>query len=126
MKRVFKLTTVVLCMILLCGCGDILPQDTTIDVDKILTGVVESIDWEEMQGYAEKGADALIDKFPALKTLTDQEKVQQILRDSGLKLLGKYIESTDPEVQEDAAKLGEILKILNPELTDEVDAVLKP
>lgn len=125
MKLILKMTALMLCIMMLCGCSEKFPESTA-DVEKILTGVVESIDWEELQGYAEKGANALMETFPALEKLTDQEKMQQLLKDNGLKLLNKYIESTNPEVQENADKLGQILVILNPELSDEVDAVLNP
>ena len=123
MKSVLKLSAILLCIVMLCGCSETLPESTA-DVEKILTGVVESIDWEELKGYADKGSDALMEKFPALKKLTEKDKMQQLLKDNGLKLLGKYIESTDSALQEKADKLGQILIILNPELADEVHAVL--
>ena len=106
--------------IFLCGCSS-LPE---IDAEAILTKVVESIDWEELQGYIQQGTEAVLAKFPALKKLTDREDMQELLKDHGLDLIGKYLESADPAVQENAEKLGAIIKILSPELTDEVDNVL--
>ena len=123
MKLILKLGALLLCLMALCGCSEKLPESTA-DVEKILSGVVESIDWEELEGYAEQGADALMDKFPSLKTLIEKEKMQQMLKDHGLKLLNKYIESTDTGLREKADKLGQILVILNPELSDEVNTVL--
>lgn len=116
-KLIFPL---ILILVFLCGCEGSAPEINTQD---ILRTVVESIDWEELKGYVEQGADAVLEKFPALKTLTNQEKIQELLKDQGLTLLREYLESTDTEVQENAQKLGAILKILSPELSDEVDAV---
>lgn len=106
--------------VLLCGCSSV-PE---IDAEAILTKIVENIDWEELQGYIQQGTEVVLEKFPALKKLTDREDMQELLKDHGLDLIGKYLDSADPEVQENAQKLGAIIKILSPELTDEVDKVL--
>lgn len=106
--------------LLLCGCSS-LPE---IDTDAILTKVVENIDWEELQGYIQQGTDVVLEKFPALKKLADREDMQKLLKDQGLSLMSKYLENADPAVQENAQKLGAIIKILSPELGDEVDNVL--
>ena len=106
--------------ILLCGCSS-LPE---IDAEAILTKIVENIDWEELQGYIQQGTEAVLEKFPALKKLTDREDMQKLLKDQGLSLMSKYLENADPAVQENAQKLGAIIKILSPELTDAVDAEL--
>lgn len=117
-----KLTILFLFLsILLCGCTETVPE---IDVEGILTSVVEKIDWEELQGYVQQGSEAVLEHYPALEKLTDREDMQELLKESGLKLLGKLIRSTEPETQENAQKLGAIIKILDPELTDEVDMVL--
>lgn len=105
--------------LLLCACG----SAVEIDVEAILSKVVENIDWDQLQGYIQQGADVVLEKFPALKTLADREDTQELLKDHGLSLLGRYLESTDPQVQENAQKLGAIIKILSPSLTDEVDAI---
>ena len=120
-KLIFLL---ILILIFLCGCSE---ENTAAAVDAgeaLLRTVVESIDWEELQSYLEKGVDAVLEKFPVLKKLTNREDMQELLKEHGLKLMGEYLNSTDPEVQENAEKLGAIIKILSPELTDEVDAVL--
>ena len=64
-----------------------------------------------------------MEKFPALKTLADREDMQKLLKEKGLDLVREYLESTDTAVQENAEKLGAIIKILSPELSDEVDAI---
>jgi len=103
--------------------GAILEQVETvakqIDVEALVTEIIESIDWEELKTYAQQGYDALTDRYPALKA----ENVKSYLKDSGLSLLNRLVESTDQSTQENARKLGEILKILNPELAEEVDYV---
>ena len=122
MKRlIFPL---VLALVLLCGCSEITQQVETIaqqvDVEAIITGVIEKIDWEQLQSYAQEGYDALVKKYPALEA----ENVKAFLKDNGLELMNKYVKSTDEEAQANAAKLGQILVILYPDLTDEVEAVL--
>lgn len=133
MKRMTVLLCLLICMAALSGCAEIAGQidaeaiaqqvetiASQIDVEAIVTGVIESIDWEELKNYAEKGYDALVEQFPALKG----ENVKAFLKDNGLELMNKLIESSDAAQQENARKLGEIIKILNPELTDEVDRVI--
>ena len=117
--------------LVLCGCGEISQHVETIaqqvetvaqqvDVEAIVTGVIEKIDWEQLQSYAEKGYEALVKKYPALEA----ENVKAFLKDNGLNLMNKFLSSSDEETQENANKLGAILKILYPDLTDEVDQVL--
>lgn len=122
MKRlIFPL---VLALVLLCGCSDIAQQVETIaqqvDVEAIITGVIEKIDWEQLQTYAKEGYDALVKKYPALEA----ENVKAFLKDNGLELMNKFLSSTNEETQANADKLGAIIKILYPDLTDEVDQVL--
>ena len=52
------------------------------------------------------------------------ENVKAFLKKNGLELLHDFVSSTDDSSQENARKLGEIIKILNPELSDEVDSVI--
>ena len=122
MKRlIFPL---VLALVLLCGCSEITQQVETIaqqvDVEAIITGVIEKIDWEQLQSYAQEGYGALVKKYPALEA----ENVKAFLKDNGLDLMNKFLDSTNEETQLNANKLGQILKILYPDLTDEVDQVL--
>ena len=122
MKRlIFPL---VLALVLLCGCSDIAQQVETIaqqvDVEAIITGGIEKIDWEQLQTYAKEGYDALVKKYPALEA----ENVKAFLKDNGLELMNKFLSSTNEETQANADKLGAIFKILYPDLTDEVDQVL--
>ena len=120
-KLIFPL---VLALVFLCGCSEIAQQVETIaqqvDVEAIVTGIIEKIDWEQLQTYAKEGYDALVKKYPALEA----ENVKAFLKDNGLELMNKYVKSTDEEAQANAAKLGQILVILYPDLADEVEAVL--
>ena len=102
--------------ILLCGCSS-LPE---IDAEAILTKIVDNIDWEELQDYAKEGYDALAKKYPAL----EEKNIKSFLKDNGLELMNKYVKSTGEESQANAAKLGQIIVILYPDLADEVEAVL--
>ena len=116
--------------LLLCSCGEVsetieMNVISSADLEPLLTAVVESIDWEQLQEYAEKGAESLVEKYPSLKVLTDSEQMKEVLKDKGLALAGRLLESTDQETQENARKIGEIIKILYPELTEDVNAVLE-
>ena len=91
-----------------------------IDVENIISEVISKIDWGELKTYAQNGYDALTEKYPSLKS----ENIKAFLKEHGLELMNKYLQSTDASKQENARKLGEIIKILNPELADEVDAVI--
>lgn len=109
---------------LLCGCS----AETTEAVataaisaaEEIVTALVENVDWDEVEGYVRDGYNALVEEYPALK----EENIKAFLKDNGLELLNKYVSSGDETMQENARKLGEIIKILNPELSDEVDSVI--
>lgn len=133
MKRMIAVLWLMMCTVMFCGCEQlpeqispetILQQVETlasrIDVEAMVTEVIESIDWEELKGYAQQGYDALTDRYPALKA----ENVKAFLKDNGLSLLNQLVDGTDAETQDNAQKLGEIIKILNPELTEEVDQVI--
>ena len=133
MKKICILVCLLICVSSFSGCSEmagqidkeaILQQVETIaskiDVEAIVTEVIESIDWEELKTYAQEGYDALVERFPALKA----ENVKAFLKENGLSLLNKFLESSDADMQENARKLGEIIKILDPELTDEVDSVI--
>lgn len=114
----------ILALVLLCGCSEVAQQVETlaqnVDVEAIVTGVIEKIDWEQLQSYAQEGYDALVKKYPALEA----QNVKAFLKDNGLDLMNKFLDSTNEETQLNANKLGQILKILYPDLTDEVDQVL--
>lgn len=133
MRRMIAVVSLCLCTVFFCGCEQLPEQispetilqqvetlGSNIDVEAVVTDVIESIDWEELKTYAQEGYDALTEKYPALK----QENIKAFVKDNGLKLMSKYVESTDEAMQENARKLGEIIKILDPELTDEVDKAI--
>ena len=123
MKKLVIILTIVLALLLL-GCSGELSRDTVDTAanaaETALETIIENIDWDELKTYTQQGYDALTERFPALKG----ETIKAFLKEKGLSLLNKYVESKDSETQENARKLGEILKILNPELTDEINAVL--
>lgn len=124
MKTVCVLLCLLFSMTLFPGCSEVMQQMETvaqqIDVEAVVTEVIESIDWNELTDYARQGYDALVDHFPALKGDT----IRSFLKENGLQLLNRYVASSDDAMQENARKLGQILIILNPELTDEVQAVI--
>ena len=118
------LIPLVLMLLFSCGCSDKASDAASTAGEQLLQTIVEKVDVDELKNYAEKGADALAEKFPALKPLTSRQDMQEFLKDKGIDLIQKYLESTDAEVQANAEKLGAIIKILSPELTDEIDAIL--
>ena len=119
-----RMIPLLLILVLLCGCSEIAQQVETfaqnIDVEAIVTGVIEKIDWAQLESYAREGYDALVEKYPALAS----NNVKAFLKDNGLNLMNKLLSSTDEATHENAGKLGAIIKILYPELAEEVDQVL--
>ena len=124
MKKIYVMMLLLVSIFMLCGCDQVMEQVENIaqqvDVEEIVTDVIENIDWNQLEQDAKDGYDALTEQFPALKS----ENIRQFLKDNGLDLMNKYIKTTDESKQETAKKLGEIIKILDPELTDEVNAVI--
>ena len=125
MKKFCILLCLLVCLTALTGCSEISAQVETIaqqvDVESMVTGLIAKIDWDELKRYAEEGYTSLTEKYPALKS----ENIKSYLKESGLDLLKKYIESTDESLQKNADKLGQIIMILEPELSDEVNSVLE-
>lgn len=124
MKKYLWIVVVLLGLTLLCGCSEEelanTASATLSTAEKIVATIVENVDWDELKAYVEQGYDALVEKYPSLAG----ENIQAFLKDNGLKLMKKYLSSTDETMQENARKLGEIIKILNPELADEVSSVI--
>ena len=133
MKRIFAALCLWACLILFGGCAQ-MPDQLDVnsiatqiqsvadqfDAEAIITGVIDKIDWQELKYYANEGYDSLTEKYPSLKS----ENIKIFLKENGLELINKYISSTDDNMQEKASKLGQILKIMYPDLSDEVDAVI--
>ncbi len=128
MKKII-ITMLVLSLLWMTGCsgvdtGALLQQVETVasqvDVEGIVTKLIDSIDWNALKTGAEKGYDALTEQYPALK----QENIKSFLKENGLKLMSTLVENADDGSRENARKLGEIIKILYPDLTVEVDAVI--
>ena len=133
MYRISKLMMLILCLCCFCGCSDMAEQidldaitqqvetiAQQVDVEAVVTAVVENIDWEELKGYAQQGYDGLVETFPALKS----ENIKAFLKENGLDLMKRYLSSTDTKMQENARKLGAIIKIPSPALMDDVHAVI--
>lgn len=126
MKRIIAI--VLAAALLLCGCS--VDQTVSGAAEKLLRSIAEN---EELQTWIEEhpidqlasdAKDTLVKKFPVLEQLLDFDNLKQILKTTGLDLMREYLNSTQPETQEKADTLGAIIKILYPDLTDEVDAVL--
>ena len=124
MKKMITLLLLLLSMTMLCSCSEVMQQVETvaqqIDVEALVTNAIENINWAELKTYSQQGYDTLVEHFPALKS----ENIKAFLKANGLELLNSYVESSDTEMQDNAKKLGQIIKILNPELSDEVDSVI--
>ena len=124
MKKICMVLLLLFSMCMFSGCDQVMAQVETvaqqIDVEALVTDAIENINWEQLEQDAKQGYDTLTDLYPALKA----ENVKAFLKENGLSLLNKFVESSDFQKQENARKLGEILKILNPELSDEVDSVI--
>ena len=127
MKRIIAL--LLLAALLLCGCD----MESTVSnaTEKLLRSIAEN---KELQTWVEEhpldtlagdAVDALTKQFPALEKLTDTDNLKQILKTKGLEIIADYLNSTEPETQEKAETLGAVIKILYPDLADEVDSVLR-
>lgn len=96
----------------------------------LLESIAESEElktWIEEHPVEELTSDAkdtLVKAFPFLEDLLNVDNLKQQLKTTGLKLIETYMDSADPATQEKAGTLGAVIKILVPDLTDEVDAVL--
>ena len=125
MKRICTLLLLLMSLIIFSGCSEMVQQVETIaqqiDIESVITDAIETIDWKQLEKDAKQGYDTLTEHFPALKS----ENIQKFLKDNGLELLNNYVENSDTDMQDHARKLGKIIKILNPELTDEVNMVLE-
>lgn len=117
--------------LLLCGCDILEVQKTVNDAEEaLLRSIVENEalqKWIAEHPFDELAADAkdaLVEAFPVLEQVLDFDNLKQTLKTTGLNLMQEYLNSTQPETREKADTLGAIIKILCPDLTDEVDAVL--
>ena len=126
MKRIIALMLVL--TLLLCGCD--LGQTADAAFKTLLEKIASNQElqaWLEDHPAEQMTADAketLMKKFPILEDLLDFDNLTQLLKTTGLDLMNQYLSSTAPETQEKANTLGAIIKILYPDLTDEVDAIL--
>ena len=77
-----------------------------------------------MEELASDAKDTLVKAFPFLENLLDVENLKQTLKTTGMDLIRDYMASANPETQEKANTLGSVIKILYPDLTDEVDSIL--
>ena len=96
----------------------------------LLQSIAESEElktWIEEHPIDELAGDAkttLVKAFPFLEKVLDLNNWKQVLKTTGIDLLREYMASANPETQEKADTLGQVIKILAPDLGDEVDAVL--
>ena len=129
MKRFIAI--ILLISLLLCGCDILAVQQTVNDAEEaLLRSIVENEalqQWIKDHPFDELAAgarDALVEAFPALEQVLNFDNLKQTMKTTGLDLMREYLSSTDPQTQEKADTLGAVIKILCPDLTDEVDAVL--
>ena len=73
---------------------------------------------------ASDAKDTLTKAFPFLEDLLNLDNWKQSLKTTGMDLLRDYMDSANPETREKANTLGSVIKILAPDLTDEVNAIL--
>ena len=130
MKRL--IAVLLLISLLLCGC-DILETQKTIHEaeEQLLRAIVEN---KELQNWLAEhpfdflAADAkanLVKAFPALEQLLSFKGIHDFFRTRGIEMTREYLASADPAAQKRAETLGELTKILFPDLIDEVEAVFE-
>ena len=126
MKRIIAL--ILVATLLLCGCD--LQQTADAAFKTLLEKIASNQDlqtWLEEHPVEQLGAnakDTLVKKFPVLNDLLNFDNLKQLMKTTGLDLMNQYLSSSAAETQEKAETIGAIIKILYPDLTDEVDAVL--
>ena len=114
--------------LLLCGCD--VQQTVNTAAERLLRSIAENqelqtwIEEHPVEEMAANAKDTLVKKFPVLQELLNLDDLKQVLKTTGLDLTREFVNSTQPETQQKAETLGAIIKILYPDLTDEVDAVL--
>lgn len=96
----------------------------------LLSSIAES---EELKTWIEEhpadqlasdARDTLVKAFPFLEKVLDLDNWKQALKTTGMDLLRDYVASATPETMEKANTLGGVIKILAPDLADEVDSIL--
>ena len=103
------------------------PDDST---KALLQSIAESEElqtWIEEHPADELAGDAkntLVKAFPFLEKVLDLNNWKQALKTTGMELLEEYMASAKPDTREKAETLGSVIRILAPELADEVDAIL--
>ena len=130
MKRL--IAVLLLISLLLCGC-DILETQKTIHKaeEQLLRAIVENKElqnWLAEHPFDSLAADAkanLVKAFPALEQLLSFEGIHDFFRTRGIEMTREYLASADPAAQKRAETLGELTKILFPDLIDEVEAVFE-
>lgn len=76
------------------------------------------------QDYTKEGILAFAQDYPALKTLLERKDMEEILKKTGISMIREYTMSTDPARAVNAMTLAEMIRILCPDLADEVNAFL--
>ena len=126
MKKLIRITA----LVLLAAITWNLFSNPDASTEALLKSIAES---EELQTWIEEhpadelasdARDTLVNTFPFLEKVLDLYNWKQALKTTGISLMQKYMTSADPETQEKAGTLGSVIKILAPDLVDEVDAVL--
>ena len=117
--------------LLLCGCDILEVQKTVNDAEEaLLRSIVENkalqqwIKDHPFDEVASSAKDALVEAFPVLEQVLNFDNLKQTMKTTGLDLMREYLASSEVKTREKADTLGAVIKILCPDLTDEVDAVL--
>ena len=117
--------------LLLCGCDILAVQQTVNDAEEaLLRSIVENKalqKWIAEHPFDELAADtkdALVKQFPTLKQVLNFDNLKQTMKTTGLDLMQEYLSSAEAQTREKAETLGGVIKILCPDLADEVDAIL--
>ena len=98
--------------------------------EALLTSIAESEElktWIEEHPAEKLAADAkdtLVTAFPFLEPILNLNNLTHVLKTTGLEIVQGYVDNGSPEFIEKANTLGDFIKMLAPELTADVDAVL--
>ena len=98
--------------------------------EALLTSIAES---EELKTWLEEhpaeklvgdARDTIAKTFPILEPVLYLDNLNHVLKTSGLEIIQDYVDKGTPAAMEKAETLGDFIKMLAPDLTAEVDAVL--
>lgn len=126
-KMILLLLTLTICLcMLLCSCGTSKAPTT----EELIRQTIETKDFHNWmlnsnsENYTIKGIQEYAAKFPAFQSLLECSDLETSFAEVGIPILQEYIDGENSEYALNARVLGDMMRVLYPELDDEVNALL--